>query len=163
MIKLILAACITLSLAIGLQAASTDKLQILIDNQPVTFSHAPKLKDGVWLVPIEPFCKQLGLKVEYPDGAEMAVICGGAEESELCVPMNLGEDVLSINKVNYAKLESITEPFGYEIYKTSETQLEVIHPKQLAPKFTLPDLEDKPKRLQDFRGKKTLLYIWGSW
>lgn len=151
-----------MSCAVGLQAAQTDKIQILINNQPTTFSPAPISKDGVWLVPIEPFCKQLGLKVEYPDSTEMAVICGDGE-SELCVPINFGEDVFSINNVNYAKIESITQPFGYEIYKSSETQLEVIHPEQLAPKFTLPDLEDNPKSLKSFRGKKTLLYIWGSW
>ena len=163
MIKLILASCIMMSCAVGLQSAQTDKIQILIDNQPATFSPAPISKDGVWLVPIESFCKQLGLKVEYPDGVEMAVICGGEEESELCVPINFGEDVFSINNVNYAKIESIMQPFGYEIYMPSETQLEVIHPQQLAPKFTLPDLEDNPKSLKSLRGKKTLLYIWGSW
>ena len=162
MIKLIFTACLIMSCAVGLQAAQTDKIQILINNQPTTFSPAPISKDGVWLVPIEPFCKQLELKVEYPDSTEMAVICGGGE-SELCVPINFGEDVFSINNVNYAKIESITQPFGYEIYMPAETQLEVIHPEQLAPKFTLPDLEDNPKSLKSFRGKKTLLYIWGSW
>lgn len=151
-----------MSFAVGLQAAQTDKIQILINNQPATFSPTPISKDGVWLVPIEPFCKQLELKVEYPDSTEMAVICGGGE-SELCVPINFGADVFSINNINYAKIESITQPFGYEIYMPSETQLEVIHPQQLAPKFTLPNLEDKPKSLKSFRGKKTLLYIWGSW
>ena len=151
-----------MSFAIALHAAQTDKIQILIDNQPATFTPTPISKDGVWLVPIEPFCKQLGLKVEYPESTEMAVICGGGE-SELCVPINFGEDVFSINNVNYAKIESITRPFGYEIYKSSETQLEVIHPEQLAPTFTLPDLEDDLKPLKSFRGKKTLLYIWGSW
>ncbi len=151
-----------MSFAIALQAAQTDKIQILIDNQPATFTPAAISKDGVWLVPIEPFCEQLGLKVEYPDDAEMAVICGEGE-AELCVPINFGEDVFSINNVNYAKIETITKPFGYEIYKSSETQLEVIHPEQLAPKFTLPDLEDNSRPLKSFRGKKTLLYIWGSW
>lgn len=151
-----------MSFAIALQAAQTGKIQILIDNQHATFTPAPISKDGVWLIPIEPFCEQLGLKVEYPDSTEMAVICGGGE-AELCVPINFGEDVFSINNINYAKIESITKPFGYEIYKSSDTQLEVIHPEQLAPIFTLPDLEDNPKPLKNFREKKTLLYIWGSW
>lgn len=162
MIKLIFTACAMMSFAIALQAAQTDKIQILIDNQPATFTPTPISKDGVWLVPIEPFCKQLGLKVEYPESTEMAVICGGGE-AELCVPINFGEDVFSINNVNYAKIETITKPFGYEIYNSSDTQLEVIHPEQLAPAFTLPDLEDNPRPLKSFRGKKTLLYIWGSW
>lgn len=144
-----------------MHAAPTAKLNILIDNQLAALTPAPQLKDGAWLVPLELFCKQLGLKVEYPDGGEMATICGG--EMELCVPLNFGEDIINIDDVKYAKIKSITEPFGYEIYKQSETHLEVIHPKQLAPNFTLPDLDDDLRRLQDFRGKKTLLYLWGSW
>jgi hypothetical protein len=32
-----------------------------------------------------------------------------------------------------------------------------------APDFTLPDLQGKPHRLSDFRGKKILLVAWASW
>jgi len=32
-----------------------------------------------------------------------------------------------------------------------------------APDFTLPDLQGKPHRLLDFRGKKILLVTWASW
>lgn len=163
MIKLILTTCIALSVAMGLQATPVKKLQISIDSQPVTFTAAPIFKSGTWFVPLESFCKRLGLKVETPDSGDMAVICGGDEESELCVPLQFGESAFNIDGVTYAKLKNITEPFGFEIYKASETMLEIIRPEQLAPKFTLPDLDDTSRRLQDFRGKKTLLYIWGSW
>ncbi len=163
MMKLILTTCIVLSLAMGLQAAPVKKLQISIDNQLVTFTSPPIFKDGAWLVPLESFCKQLGLKVEFPDGGEMAVICGEGEESELCVPLQLGGSSFNIDGVTYAKLENITEPFGFAIYKVSESELEIVRPEQIAPQFTLPDLDGTPRRLQNFRGKKTLLYIWGSW
>lgn len=161
MMKLILTTCLMLSFAIGLQAAPIKKLQISIDNQLITFTSAPIFKNGAWLVPLEPVCKQLGL-VQLPNSGEMVVICGGGE-SELCVPLQFGESAFNIDGVTYAQLENITEPFGFEIYKASETKLEVVRPEQLAPKFTLTDLDDTPRRLQDFRGKKTLLYIWGSW
>ena len=62
--------------------------QISIDAQPIIFTAPPILTDGVWLVPLESFAKQLGLKVEYPEGEEMVVLCGGTE-SELCVPFQL--------------------------------------------------------------------------
>jgi len=163
MMKLIFTTCVMLSFAIGLQAAPAKKLQISIGNQPITFTSAPIFKNDAWLVPLKSFCKKLGLKVELPDGGEIAVICGGGEESELCVPLQFGENTFNIDNVTYAKLESITEPFGFEIYKASETELEIVRSEELAPKFTLPDLDDTPRRLQDFRGKKTLLYIWGSW
>jgi hypothetical protein len=32
-----------------------------------------------------------------------------------------------------------------------------------APDFTLPDLQGKPHRLSDFRGRKILLVTWASW
>ncbi len=32
-----------------------------------------------------------------------------------------------------------------------------------APSFTLPDLRDKPVRLEDYRGKVTLVNFWASW
>ena len=163
MMKLMLTTCVLLSFAMGLQAAPVKKLKISIDNQPATFTSAPIFKNGAWFVPLESVCKQLGLKVDFPDGGDMAVICGEGEESELCVPLQFGESAFNIEDVTYAKLESITEPFGFEIYKVSATELEVVRPEQLAPKFTLPDLDGTPRRLQDFRGKKTLLYIWGSW
>lgn len=163
MMKLIFTTCVMLSFAVGLQAAPVKKLQISIDSLPVTFTSTPIFKNGTWLVPLESVCKQLGLKVETPDGGDIVVICGGGEESELCVPLQFGESAFNIDSVTYAKLASITEPFGFEIYKVSETELEVVRPEQLASQFTLPDLDNTPRRLQDFRGKKTLLYIWGSW
>lgn len=163
MMKIVLTTCIVLSFVIALQAAPVKKLQISIDNQLITFTAAPIFKNGAWLVPLESFCKQLGLKVETPDPGEMAVICGEGEESELCVPLQFGKSAFNIDSVTYANIKNITEPFGFEIYKVSETELEVVRPEQLAPQFTLPDLDGTPKRLQDFHGKKTLLYIWGSW
>ena len=162
MTKLIITTSLMLSLAIGLQAAPVEKLKVSIDNKLVTFTSAPIFKDSAWLVPLEDLCKQLDLKVEYPDGGEMAVICD-KEDSELCVPLQFGKEAFSIDNVTYSKLESIAIPFGFEIYKASESHIEIIRPEQLAPQFTLHNLDDIPKHLKDFRGKKTLLYIWGSW
>lgn len=162
MTKLILTICVMYSLVIGLQVAPVKNLQISVDNQLVTFTAAPIFKDGAWLVPLIFFCKQLGLKVESPEGDKMVVICSD-EETDLCVPLHFDEKAFNIEGVIYASPENIAEPFGFEIYKASETELEVVRPEQLAPKFTLPNLNDTPRRLQDFRGKKTLLYIWGSW
>lgn len=139
--------------------------QLSIDGRPITFTVPPISKNGAWLVPLEPFAEQLGLKVEYPEGSEMAVLCGGVE-SELCVPLQFQdsrESAVKIDGVTYVVPTYISKTFGFEIYKASANRLEVIHPAYLAPKFTLPDLQDTPRNLRDFRGKKTFLYVWGSW
>ena len=162
MTKLGLTTCVILSIATALYASPVRDLKVSIDSKLITFSTAPILKNGAWLVPIESLCKQLELKVEVPDSGEMVVICGGGE-SELCVPLKLGESAFKIDKIIFAKPKDIIEPFGFEIYKITDTELDIVRPEQLAPTFTLSDLDDTPKRLKDFRGKKTLLYIWGSW
>ena len=152
---------------------SREDFQITIDAQCVAFAVPPVLREGKWFVPLEPFAKQLGLKVEYPEGTKMAVLCGGGA-SELCVPLEFQDialkaaigshkGVVDIDGVTYVQPARVTEPFGFEIYEVSANRLEVIQPMHLAPEFTLPDLEGTPRRLRDFRGKKTLLYVWGSW
>lgn len=160
------------SCAIGLRVGWTEEgnmnkqdFHISIDAQRLTFAAPPILKEGNWFVPLEPFAKRLDLKVEYPEGAKMVVLCGGVV-SELCVPLEFqdGEKgLVDVDGITYVQPARVVEPFGFEVYEVSANQLEVIQPMHLAPEFTLPDLEGTPKRLRDFRGKKTLLYVWGSW
>ncbi len=142
-----------------------EDFQVSVNGRRVEFTLSPISKDGTWFVPLKPFAEQLGLKVEYPQGTEMVVLCGGVE-AELCVPLQFqdGEDgVVDIDGVTYLQPAPISETFGFETYKPSANRLEVIHPTRLAPEFTLPDLEGTPRHLRDFRGKKTFLYVWGSW
>ena len=162
---------VVLFCAIGIQMGFAEKnmnekdFQISIDAQRVEFTAPPIFRNGEWFVPLEGFAKQLDLKVEYPEGAKMVVLCGG-KASELCVPLQFGDDekgAVEIGDVVYARPARIAEPFGFEIYEVSANSLEVVQPTHLAPEFTLPDLEGTPKHLKDFRGKKTLLYVWGSW
>ena len=166
------AVLIALSCVIGLPIGSVRgddmkrvDFQISVDAKPIIFTTPPILKDGIWLVPLEYFAEQIGLKVEYPKGEKMVVLCGGAE-LERCVPLQLQDSkdgAVDIGGVTYAQPVSIAEPFGFEIYAASPNAMEVIQPEHLAPEFTLPDLQDTPRHLRDFRGKKTLLYVWGSW
>lgn len=142
-----------------------EDFQVSVDGRRVEFATSPISKEGTRFVPLKPFAEQLGLKVEYPQGTEMVVLCGGVE-SELCVPLQFqnGDDgAIDIDGVTYVQPAHISKTFGFEVYKASANRLEVIHPTHLAPEFTLPDLEDVPRRLRDFRGKKTFLYVWGSW
>ena len=149
----------------GQMGFAKEDFQVSVNARRVTFTTPPVFKNGAWLVPLKPFAQQLGLKIEYPEGSEMIVLCGGVE-SELCVPLEFQdnkESALDFDGVTYVHPAHIAKIFGYEIYEASENRLEVIHPAHLAPEFTLPDLADTPRRLRDFRGKKTFLYVWGSW
>ena len=166
-----LSALTVLFCVIGVQMGFTERdgmkkadFQVSVDARRVEFTTPPVFKNGAWLVPLEPFAERLALKVEYPEGAEIVVLCGGVE-SELCVPLKFQDDggVVDIDGVTYVKPAHIAKPFGFEIYEVSTDRLEIIHPTRLAPEFTLPDLTGTPRNLRDFRGKKTFLYVWGSW
>jgi len=152
---------------------------ILIDNQPVKLKLPPFLKDGKWLVPLESFSELIGAKVEYPKGTDTAIICGianAASDEELCVQLKFDNgtaDAVWIDGIAYALPSAIVEPFGFRIHRASSNRIEIVGGNRmigqeisaghLAPDFTLPDLNGKPRRLSDFQGKKTLLYLWASW
>jgi cytochrome oxidase Cu insertion factor (SCO1/SenC/PrrC family) len=42
-------------------------------------------------------------------------------------------------------------------------QIQPYEPPKPAPAFTLPDLEGRPVRLEDFRGKVLMLFFWTTW
>ena len=139
--------------------------QVLVDAQRIEFTKPAIFKDGAWLVPLEPLAEQLELKVEYPEGARMVVLCGGVG-SERCVPLQFQdgkEGAVDIEGITYVQPAHLAKAFGFEIYKASANTLEIIRSAYLAPEFTLPDLAGNPRHLKEFRGKKTFLYVWGSW
>ncbi len=42
-------------------------------------------------------------------------------------------------------------------------QIQPYDPPKAAPAFTLPDLDNKPVRLEDFKGKVVMLVFWATW
>ena len=162
MIKLILPIILIISIGVAANTEPIRKLIVSIDNQVIDFPSPAILKDSEWLVPLDPICQKLGLTVKSQENQNMLVICS-AGDSELCVPLQFDTDVFHSDGSNFTKLENITQPFGCQIYRYSKDKVEIVRTKQLAPSFTLPDLNDIPTQLKGFQGKKTLLYIWGSW
>ena len=160
MTKIILSSILIMSVGIAVNADPARKLILSIDNQPIDFTTHAILKNSEWLLNLDTITEKLGLTVKTEQ--DILVVCGSGD-SELCVPLQLNTDVFHIDGRNYTSLENITQPFGYQIYKYSKDKVEIVRPEQLAPSFTLPDLNGIPVNLQDFQGKKTLLYIWGSW
>ena len=41
--------------------------------------------------------------------------------------------------------------------------LQPYDPPRSAPAFSLPDLEGRPRRLEDFHGKALMLFVWATW
>ena len=133
----------------------------------------PLSKEGAWLVPLESFSGLIDAKVEYPTGADTAVVC----RADRCAPLKLGDGLngaVDVDGIVYASPTAIAEPFGFQIRAESPTHIALIEDSGeaanaeraaglLAPDFVLPELDGKPRRLSDFRGKKTLLYLWASW
>ena len=127
---------------VGLQIGNTQgqgdsmkssDFQVSVDTQPIKFTTPPVLKDDAWLLPLEHFAKQLGLKVEYPEGGKMVVLCGGTE-SELCVSLRFQDSkngTIDIDGVTYARPASIAEPFGFQIFKHHQTQWRLSNPHTL--------------------------------
>lgn len=152
-------------LQIGLTEEETmnqGDFQIFVNGERVVFAAPPLFKSGQRLAPLEHFAEVIDLKVEYPEGENMAVLCGSGE-SKLCVPLQFGDDLIDIEGVIYVQIEKVAGPFGFEIYEESANRLEVIHRDSFAPDFSLPDLDGISRQVKDFRGKKTVLYVWGSW
>ena len=98
----------------------------------------------------------------------MVVLCGGIE-SELCVPTPKFQD--DAKKVLWTLMVSLTyspshiaETFGFEDLRSIGEPIRS-YPSEhtLPPNSRFPDLTDTPRSLQNFQGKKTFLYVWGSW
>lgn len=155
------------------KGTSMGKLTVLLDGHPVVLTPPPLRKDDGWLVPLESFCQVIGAKVEYPGESGMAVVC----QADRCVPLKIGDieaGAIEIDGGVYASPAVVVEPFGFQIQAQSSDRIEIVTggvqmkdtgktAGRLAHDFTLTALDGAARRLSDFRGKKTLLYIWGSW
>ncbi len=121
------------------------------------------------LVPLESFCHLIGAKVDYPDGMEMVVIC----KEQQCVPITFDDtSLITTNEVVYASPKMVAELLGLLVSSTSEDQIEINTISRVAQDtrifeipawFSLPDLKGRKISFSQFRGKKTLLYLWASW
>ena len=145
------------------------KLTLLIDSKPVKLIPSPLIQEDRWLVPLESFCHLIGAKVDYPDGMEMVVIC----KEQQCVPITFDDtSLIATNEVVYASPKMVAELLGLLVSSTSEDQIEINTISRAAQDtrifeipawFSLPDLKGRKISFSQFRGKKTLLYLWASW
>lgn len=151
------------------------KDELILNGEPVNLSPASVVRDDALWVPLEAFCQKIGAHIEYPEGEGRVVVCRG----DLCVPLTVGEETVVIDNLTFAPLTAITEPLDlrYElaeeadlVYLTDRRQeVESKAPAapivgQKMPDLSLPDVfTGQLISLQDFLGKKTLIFAWASW
>jgi cytochrome oxidase Cu insertion factor (SCO1/SenC/PrrC family) len=54
-------------------------------------------------------------------------------------------------------------PAGAAAPDFASLALSAYEPPKPAPAFALPDLDGRPARLEDYRGKVVLLFFWATW
>lgn len=143
-----------------------ERVHVILDGQPAGVLPGVRLKGGDVEVPVGRFCAAIGAKVEDQGGR--VVVCSG----DLCVPVDpVGSadpgDMIRVS------LSALGEPLGLKwelLRERGELRVTTRRPAEtglragdLAPDFTLPDLEGRPVSLRDFRGHKVAFYAWASW
>jgi len=144
-------------------------LKTYLDRQEISLKPASRLvEDGVW-VPLDAFCNLIDVEAKVlEDGGPLAVC-----RDDLCIPLNgVEQDTVSFDGILYAALEAFGEPLGLK-WSVEGDMLNVTSGNgervglgigHRPPAFTLPDLyTGEPVSLSDYRGKKTVFYMWASW
>ena len=171
--SLILMVLLSCSWGARKEVRGMEPIVLYVDDEMVGLSPSAVVKNGDVLVPLEAFGGRVGLKIEYLEDPEQVTIC----RDDLCIPLMVGDatqGAVLLSEVAFASPSAFAGPAGlgwrYDAKEkvlriftggTSETGLDV---GDLAPDFTLPDLATgTPISLSDFRGQKTVFFMWASW
>lgn len=115
--------------------------------------------ERLW-APLDAAAHAVDAKLEDHDGQR--VLCRG----ELCLLLN-SDVVRTQGSVELVDILWLADALGLGDAKPNRLgamlNASSAPDNQLAPDFALPDLDGKKLSLSDFRGKKTAVYIWGSW
>ena len=142
------------------------------DSQPITVLSQERTSavqeaivdgDHLW-VPVDSLPNVNGFRLE-PEG-----LCAG----DLCIPLAKHEDwTRRTGGRTYVEVTAVAQHLGQawvadeagEVWSFAPVPALTSTAWKLgtAPEFTLPDMDGRPVRLSDFRGKKVLLLTWASW
>ena len=138
---------------------------IIHDDQPLHFERALAESNALWLDTAE--LKRLAGWELKPEG-----ICRG----DLCVPIPRGRDSEFASKRDGAPMLNFTalaDLVGLPWAGDAKNRVWYFGAQPAergnalrtleAPDFELPDLDGKPHRLSDYRGRKIFLLAWASW
>ncbi len=114
-------------------------------------------EDGLWLAPVD--IERATGWVSKPEG-----MC----RAEMCVP--LAPEMTRAGRIDMA---AFWRKLGNPVLSDDAGEIWVLAPGAderndalaglEAPDFTLPDLDGRPHRLSDLRGRKVFLTTWASW
>jgi|GEM_PF-746262 hypothetical protein len=150
--------------------ATMKDLVFQLDGQAVAMQPGPRLDGDQILVPLNRFAEAVGAEAKVLENGGPLAVC----RDDLCIPLN-GTDssTVEIEQVLYARLGAFGEPLGlrWEVsadtlrVRSSSTQVQAgLGIGDMPPAFSLPDLyTGRPVSNSDYKGKKTVFYMWASW
>ncbi len=152
------------------EGTAMQTLTVILDGQPVPLTPGPRLDRDNVLVPLYTFAEAVGAEAKTLDNNGPLAVC----KEDLCIPLNTGEEVtVSINGTLYAPLDAFGEPLGLRwqredgvlrVTTAGKGEQSGLGMGSRPPEFTLPDLySGDPVSTSDYRGKKTVFYMWASW
>lgn len=147
----------------------TSVLKLYIDSELASLTPAPRLKNGETLVPLYAFSKAVGAEVKTLKDSGKLAVCKG----DLCIPLDdSSANTVSIDGVIYAPLAAFAGPLGLRWQMEDDTLRVTFSSTEHTglgigdrpPDFTLPDLyTGELVSLRDYRGRKTVFFMWASW
>lgn len=170
---LILVVLLSCSWGVRKEMRDMEPVALYVDDEMVGSSPSAVLKNGNVLVPLEALGRKVGLKIEYLEDPEQVTIC----RDDLCIPLMVGDatqGAVFLAEVAFASPAVFAGPAGLGWrYDEEEKVMRIftggasevgLGVGDLAPDFTLPDLATgTPISLSDFRGQKTVFFMWASW
>ena len=142
-------------------------LRVLIDGNESDLIATQK-GDDVY-VALDHFCEQIDAEAKILESGGPLAVC----REDLCIPLNVSgiEDTMTVDGVLLGRLAAFGDPLGLSwtqnngsLVVTSGQVVAGLGIGNVPPSFTLPDLHSgAPVSVSDYRGKKTVFYMWASW
>jgi len=144
-----------------------ETLSVLVDQQKTAVGAAEV--GGEIYVALDDFCATVATQAKYSEEGGPLTVC----REDLCIPLSVGgtEDTLTVAGVLFARLAAFGEPLGLSWTQNNGSVLVTFAPAipglgigNTPPFFALPDLYSGASvSPSDYRGKKTVFYMWASW
>jgi peroxiredoxin len=126
------------------------------------YQHIPQVIE----YPVVMYSQMLGSKLQLIETNYKAI---SREVALALLARNFNQHLTSSNAfINIEKADSLMQVFGKKptlinYFKNQVDKVLSIKPGNLAPSFTLPNVNGQMVSLNDFKGKVVLLLFWGTW